>query len=138
MSDAAITTIVSGFVQVVVLVVGFLTLWVKLKYGVEKAERSATAAATKAHEVEQKLDANTVTTQAVSDKADTIVSQTNGTMDQLRMIVAKIAERVDKLEEYNHTSAHRLLNAINAVHLKVAELFAGQGKNPLAPDPKTQ
>ena len=35
MSDSAITVIVSGTVQAIVLVVGFLTLWIKLRYGVE-------------------------------------------------------------------------------------------------------
>lgn len=137
MSDAAITIVVAGVVQVAVITAGFLTLWVKLRYGVEearksavKAEESATVAADKVQVVERKIDANTATTEAVNNKADTIVDQTNGNLDQLRSLVEKISERVNKLEDYNRDSSHRLLDAINAVHVKVAELSAIQGKSP--------
>lgn len=126
MSDAAITTLASSLVQIVLTVVGFLTLWVKLRYGVEVSQK----AANKAQDVESKLDANTVTTESVNAKADTIVKQTNGSFDQVRILVAKIAERVDKLEEYNRTNAHRIFDAINAVHLKVAELSVSHKGQP--------
>lgn len=62
MSDAAIAAIVTGVVTVATMVVGFLTLWVKLKYGVEKAEE----AVTKTYAVERKIDDNTVITKAAS------------------------------------------------------------------------
>ena len=66
MSDAAVTILVAGLVNVVTMVVGFLTLWVKLRYGVEKAD----SIARKADLVETKLDHNTqVTTQAAEEAA---------------------------------------------------------------------
>lgn len=60
MSDAAVATIVSGFVTVTTMVVGFLTLWVKLRYGTQMAETAAAKAAV----VEGKLDDNTNLTRA--------------------------------------------------------------------------
>ena len=135
MSDAAVTVLVSGLVQVMVLVMGFLTLWVKLKYGVEeardaagKAEKSAILAAAKVEDVEAKLAANTAMTDSVNIKADTIVSQTNGNIEQMAMLIKQVAERVDKLEDYNRLSSHRVLDAINTIHLKVAVLVAVQEK----------
>lgn len=138
MSDAAVATVVAGVVQIIVVVGGLVTVLLKLKYGVEqakvsasKAEASATRAASKAEVVEQKIDATHATAEDLNAKADTIVSQTNGSLDQVRLLVARVAERVDKLEDYNRDSAHRLLDAVNAVHLKVAELVAVQGKPPI-------
>ena len=58
MSDAAITALVSGLVTITTIVVGFLTLWVKLKYGAEKVDYVA-----------QKLDANTELTSEAKDAA---------------------------------------------------------------------
>lgn len=133
MSDAAVAAITAALVQMTFMIVGFLTLWAKLKYGVKEAQasakiaaESATKAADKAEVVEKKLDANTVTTNEVSTKTDTIVRQTNGTMDQVHMLIAQVASRVDKLEEYNRDSAHRLLDAINAVHMKVVAIATVQ------------
>lgn len=52
MSDAAIASIVTGVVSVVLSAIGFLTLWVKLKYGADQAEQ----AKQKAQAVEGKID----------------------------------------------------------------------------------
>jgi hypothetical protein len=38
MSDAAIAIVVSGSITIATMVVGFLTLWIKLKYGAEKLD----------------------------------------------------------------------------------------------------
>lgn len=64
MSDATIATVVTGFVTVVTILVGFLTTWVKLKYGEERADKKAT-------EVERKVDANTALTRAGTERAAT-------------------------------------------------------------------
>lgn len=79
MSDAAITAIVSGLITITTMVIGFLTLWVKLKYGADKAEEAsehaaravvkAEEAAVKAICVEDKIDANTALTAEVKDAA---------------------------------------------------------------------
>ncbi len=141
MSDAAVTVIVTGVVQVVIIAGGLLTLWVKLKYGIDtaqgaavKAEESATKAAQKVEVVEEKLDANTSTTESVSQKTDTIVDQTNGVLTYMGNLIANIANRVDKLEDYNHIASHRVLDAINAMHLKLAAMSVSQEKpSPLNP-----
>lgn len=135
MSDAAITTIVTGVVTCVTLIIGFLTLWVKLKHAATKAE----AAATKAQEVELKLDSNTILTRSVDTKTDTIVEQTNGAMDKVRLLVEGVAERVNKLEDYNRTSSHRLHDAVNGLALKVERLLVMQGiKMPTSDPPKKE
>ena len=95
MSDGAIATIVTGLITITMTVIGFLTLWLKLRYGVTKAEETAE----KVHTVEKKLDANTVMTaagvNAASTKADAIVEQLNGKLeDRIRSIVKEQLEPI--------------------------------------------
>lgn len=143
MSDGAITTIVTGVVTAIGLVVGFLTLWVKLQYASKKAEDAASkaeTAVTKADVMERKIDGNTAITQSVDDKANTIVEQTNGSLEHTRSLVVSIAERVAKLEDYNRESSHRILDAVHAMNLKVTELVVLQPKPviPVASAPASQ
>ena len=65
MSDAAVATTVTGLVTITTMIMGFLTLWIKLKYGIKKVEE----ATEKAHTVEQKIDHNTVITEAATSAA---------------------------------------------------------------------
>ena len=60
MSDAAIASIVTGMVTMTTIVAGFLTIWVKMKYGAEKAE-----------EVSKKVDNNTEITKRGIEEAGT-------------------------------------------------------------------
>lgn len=95
MSDAAITAIVSGFITITGMVIGFLTLYIKLRYGVEKAEE----AAVKASVVEGKIDKNTELTRAgtasaaeaaadAAKKTEELSKQMNGSLDsRIRTIV---------------------------------------------------
>lgn len=77
MSDAAITSIVSGAVTVFMSLIGFFTLWAKLRYGVQKVE-----------EASHKVDENTVLTKKID-------GQTNGGMD---VKFADHAARITTLE----------------------------------------
>ncbi len=120
MTDAAITSLVAGIVSVATMVVGVLTLWVKLKYAGDQATR----AAQKAVILERKLDANTVTTNAVDGKTSTIVEQTDGVLAELRGMVVTLAGRVEKIEEYHRDSSHRVLDAVHAMHMTVASIAA--------------
>ncbi len=120
MNEATATILVAGMVQVVGMVFGFLTLWVKLRHAGDKAAE----AADKATVVEKKLDQNTATTMEIDKKADTIVGHTNGSLESMQQIVRMIADRVEKLEGYNHTSSHRLFDAINNVHLRLCAMQA--------------
>ncbi len=61
-SDAAITAIVAGLAQIVVVIAGVVTLWVKLKYGADEAQK-------KALQVEKKIDQNTEITKAGTSAA---------------------------------------------------------------------
>lgn len=85
MTDGAITTIVAGVITVTTMVVGFLTLWVKLKYGAEKAEETAS----KVKVVEGKIDDNTRITARIE-------KQTNGPLsNRLAQYDAKLAQLDD-------------------------------------------
>lgn len=107
--------------------------YLKNRVAILAAREAAETAAKKAQVVETKIDDNTAKTESVNVKADTIVEQTNGTLDAVKNLVKTLAERVAKLEDYNHSTAHRLLNALNDVHLKVAEMVALQPK-PVFPE----
>ena len=138
MSDAAITVIVAGILQLATIVAGFLTIWVKLRYGVEKAEE----AATKAQTVEKKIDANTaitkggvaaaVTSAKVAAVAaaeakvatDTIHEKLNGRLDKaINDAVAPVEERLHKLAEYVHERNHHLLDEFTKTSNKVELIF---------------
>lgn len=67
MSDAAIASIVTGLVTVTTLIVGFLTLWVKLRYG-ESATRK----------VGEKVEENTEITTEAKDAANKAVAHALG------------------------------------------------------------
>lgn len=76
MSDGAVASLVSALVTVTTMVIGFLTLWVKLKYGTRMAEEAAVHAQTavvKAEEtasaVSSKLDENTALTVEAKEAA---------------------------------------------------------------------
>ncbi len=62
MSDAGIAIIATGVANAVAMIVGFLTLWIKLRYGAEKAEATAT-------DVAKKLDVNTALTRKAEASA---------------------------------------------------------------------
>ena len=93
---------------------GFLTLWVKLKYGIKEASDAARAAVTEATVVREKLEDNTNITEAVNAKADIVVKQTNGALEATQGLVKQLVERVGKLEDYNRDSTHRTSDAIQA------------------------
>lgn len=64
MSDLAIANLVTGAVTVSTLVIGFLTLWLKIKYGVDRADAGSA-------KIENKIDDNTKITKAGSAAAVT-------------------------------------------------------------------
>lgn len=98
MSDAAIANLVTGVVTIVTLIIGFLTLWIKLRYGVEH----------KANEIEKKVEENTAVTkesqvQAIrsaksavvaatqaAERTDAIAQQLNGKLDEKIMAIVKL------------------------------------------------
>ena len=93
MSDSAVATIVTGLVTMVTLVVGFLTLWVKLKYGADKVERkidintALTKAGTEAASTNARVAASAATKAA--DKADALAIQMNSGLDDRMIAIVK-------------------------------------------------
>lgn len=93
MSDSAVATIVTGLVTMVTLVVGFLTLWVKLKYGADKVERkidintALTKAGTEAASTNARVAASAATKAA--DKAEALAIQMNGGLDDRMIAIVK-------------------------------------------------
>lgn len=77
MSDAAITSIVTGLVTIGLSAIGFLTLWIKLKYGVQKVED----ANTKIDAAAVQVQANTDLTTKTKDMAETVNRKLNGGLD---------------------------------------------------------
>jgi predicted nucleic acid-binding Zn-ribbon protein len=106
MSDSAIASIITGVVTVMTAIIGFLTLWVKLKYGEAKIDDAARRAAVvegkiddvqaskratlvKVAEVSDKLDNNTaITTQAKDAAEEASAHATN--CDGDRIAIAKM------------------------------------------------
>ena len=99
MSDAAIANIVTGIVTTVTLLIGFLTLWVKLRYGVEKTEEVAR----RSQQVESKVDHNTLVTKAGTDAAvrnakmaaETATTAAE-TAAEVSIVTRAMAESIDK------------------------------------------
>ena len=67
MTEGMLTAIVSGIITITTMVIGFLTLWIKLKYGVDKANE----AAVNAKVVEAKIDTNTAITKSAASASIT-------------------------------------------------------------------
>ncbi len=118
MSDAAIASVVSGAITVVTIVITFLTLWVKLKYGQGQVEKvgvkvdaaagkadiaadKAETAANRSNILEAKIDDNTAKTEEIQSKADVIAHQTNGASEiqnrRIDVLEAAVKGNIDKI-----------------------------------------
>ena len=82
MSDAAITSIIAGLITITTMVVGFLTLWVKLRYGVK--------------EVENKVDVNTAMTRAGTGAAAKAALAAATAASEAKTTTETIAESINK------------------------------------------
>lgn len=120
MSDAAVASIVGGVITIVTLVVGFLTLWVKLKYGVTKLEEAAKTGA------ENKLAVaeNTQLTRRNTSAVDNVASQLNGALDDkvTRIIKDHTEPLVKAFEAHNRqdqANMDRIETAIKELSTKL-------------------
>ncbi len=108
MSDAAVTVVVAGVAQVAVALVAFLTLWIKIRYGIIKAEEAANKAAV----VEGKIDDNTRLTKTATEvqtKTASVVEQIHTATNSDR---DKMERRLAALESANAA----LLSRIDTLH----------------------
>lgn len=90
MSDAAIASIVTGVVTIATMVVGFLTMMVKLKYGVDQVEA-----------VSGKVDVNTAITTATKESADKASEHVEGCNEERVSMLRSLADhdgRIKSLE----------------------------------------
>lgn len=67
LTDSQVTTVVTGLVTIFLSLIGFLTLWVKLRYGVNKAEEAVVNARASAQTLERKIDETSIVATQVKD-----------------------------------------------------------------------
>ncbi len=134
MSEGAITTIVTGAVTIATLICGVITLWLKSGVNARKIDENtaATVAGADAATSNAKLAATTAAEAKTTarETKEAVVGKLNGGIDAaIALSLNPVLIRLDKLEEYNRSSSHRLFDAINAVHLKLMTVTALPGQN---------
>lgn len=93
MSDAAVTVLVSGLVTITTMVIGFMTLWIKLRYGVETKIDNNTALTTAgtlaaADNAKVAVEAANLAANKVAATEDKITKMLNGQLEErIRHIV---------------------------------------------------
>lgn len=113
MSDATIVAVVSGVITVTTMIIGFLTLWVKLRYGVDKTEQ-----------IEEKVDHNTKITRDANEVAvvnsKEISKRLNGGIDSAIEVATKPLYDIltNHVLQYE-TDMKELRNLIEEVRKKV-------------------
>ena len=150
MSDTAVATIVTGCITVSGMVIGFLTLWVKLRYGVEQkldhntaiTQEGAEAAATSARAAETSAKRVAETASDAKTTMDSISRRLNGGIDtaiseavdpvkaHLEDHVNKFDElksRVEMLDAYIHQRNHDILGGLHVLTTKVGILLERNG-----------
>ncbi len=128
MSDAAIATLVTGLITITTMIVGFLTMWVKFRYGHEQIEEGLAANRAETRNGNDRAEKHALRAESTAtevkatahDTKEAVVGKLNGGIDAaIAANLAPMQVRLDRLEEYNRTSSHRLFDAINAIHLKL-------------------
>lgn len=135
MSDAAVTAIVAGVVNVAGLLVGFLTLWLKVKHGVEKVNA-----------VDQKVDVNTALTTEAKDAASRAASTDAERAGLLKTVadhdtriasleaqMAALKVSVEAVDRSVQSSRHEMRSHLQTVTNKLDLLGARQA---IAPPPR--
>lgn len=100
MSDAAITAIVAGLVNVATLLAAFLTLWLKLKYSEKKAEELAVktdSIESKTDSVEQKIDENTHLTVQAREATHRFREHTEACDDRLNKLNKTLSDHDSRI-----------------------------------------
>lgn len=92
MSDTAITTLASAAVAITTTIVGFLTLWVRLKYNDRKIEETKTQVET----VGRKIDENTEVTKEGTKAAAVHAKVAADTAADAKQAVRTVGENLSK------------------------------------------
>lgn len=119
MSDAAVTVIVAGVIQVTVLIVGLLKMQLQLKHGAERTEA-----------VQEKVEENTVITSRIDERTN---GATDALHDRIKKLetelgsshdcILKLTDKFTELETYSHKAKHALANELNAINLKIERML---------------
>ena len=125
MSDAAVASIVTGVLAIVTTIVGFLTVWVKLKYGVDEARKaasvaadSASKAAHKADSVENKIDHNNAMTAEIKD-VTTKVGEHAAACDEERLKILSTLTNHDQRIASLETQMTSLKSSVDGISIKI-------------------
>lgn len=110
MSDTAIATICSCAIQAVIGILGFLTLWVKLKYGMEP----------KAESLAKKLDANTlVTTETKEAVSNGGLSAYDARFNEHDVRIAAVEAALDTVSKNVDSTRHEMRSTFQSVISKL-------------------
>ncbi len=143
---AIVTAIVAGVVNIAGMIIGFLTLWLKIKYGAEKAEAAVTkaeAAVVTQAALGKKIDDNTKITKAGVEAVSVVAKKLNGGLDEalkeatepIKERLAQHEQKITEIAAYHHKAKHDLVGAIDAVNTKVVLLLKLSGVDlPQQPD----
>lgn len=127
MSDSAIFTICGAVIQVALIVVGFLTLWVKLKYGAEKAEQIEGKIDDNTHITRTQTKAATAAAVAAAKKADEVNAKLNGGVDDaIRKAIEPVSRALADHAETDEKNMAGILRAIGELSAKVESLAPKQ------------
>ena len=158
MSDAAITTIVAGVIQIVVIIMGGVGLWLKLKYGQEKTDKKldnntviTTQASERAEEASIRAASSTksavLAANATATAFDKINSKLNGGVDAaisqavepINKMLTEHSNRIELMNTYIHQRNHDILqhlgiqsNRLEAIALMVNQLQEVKNTKPNA------
>jgi hypothetical protein len=140
MSDAGIATIVSGAVTVATMVVGFLTLWVKVRYGFDRSEEAKNriegkvdATATTALEVNKKLNGGVDSSvkEAMRPMVDRLNDHANR-INNLEQKMALLRESMDSLGKNVDSTRHEMRGHFQTIANNLA-VMAVAGPKPVIP-----
>lgn len=124
MSDGAIASITAALITITTMVIGFMTLWVKLKYGVKTAES-----------VETKVDHNTAMTERIEQQTNGVLTTRLDQLDEhasriltLEKDVAAIKNSLDGLVSTLSSTRHELRGQLQVISNGMNLLMAANPK----------
>lgn len=128
MSDAAIANIVTGIVTITTIVIGFLTLWIKLRFGVERKidDNTVTTKIGQAVAATNAREAATAANEA-SAKSDSIAKQLNGMLEErittiVKKLVDPIATSVKEHSELDNRNMEEIKRALQELRDKLSHI----------------
>jgi hypothetical protein len=117
----------TGWIAIATMVIGFLTLWLKLHYGVENKVTENTKISERTEQsLDRKLNGgiDSVIKEAVAPVHETLAAH----VEQDKKDFGEIKQKFDTIEQYIHARNHDILNAINRQSSIVISTLSGIDK----------